>query len=153
MSSRNSNIGERKNISSAKADPSYPPHVHQALGNQLSSLLNQRTRLAVGRDVSVSGRLSFSEAVRIEGHFRGEVTSVDLIVVDSAGYVEGRISAPRLVVLGEVRGNVSGAHQVMIGPLARFSGQLEAKYLTVCEGARVEGELHVVPDAGDPRNT
>ena len=33
----------------------------------------ERTRVAVGRNVNVSGRLIFQEPVRIEGRFKGEV--------------------------------------------------------------------------------
>jgi cytoskeletal protein CcmA (bactofilin family) len=109
-------------------------------------MTSSRTRLAVGPDVTVSGRLAFSEPVRIEGRFRGEVSSVHLVVVDSKASVEGLITAPRLIVLGELRGNVSGARQVLLGPLARVTGRIAAASLQVCEGAQVNGDLEIMPE-------
>ena len=43
--------------------------------------VEERTRVAVGRNITVSGRLVFQEPVRIEGCFRGEVSSIDLVVI------------------------------------------------------------------------
>src|SRR6267378_6593954 len=53
----------------------------------------ERTRVAVGHNVNVSGKLIFTEPVRIEGRFRGEVRSVDLVVIAEAGSVEGKVTA------------------------------------------------------------
>jgi cytoskeletal protein CcmA (bactofilin family) len=47
-----------------------------------------RTRVAVGRSVNVSGKLIFHEPVRIEGRFRGEVRSLELVVVGEEGMIE-----------------------------------------------------------------
>jgi len=105
--------------------------------------VEERTRVAVGRNITVSGRLVFQEPVRIEGCFRGEVISVDLVVIASEAVVEGRVRAPRLLILGELRGDVTGAVRLVIGPCARVYGRIEADHLTVCEGARLNGDVHM----------
>jgi len=105
--------------------------------------VEERTRVAVGRNITVSGRLVFQEPVRIEGCFRGEVTSVDLVVIASEAVVEGRVRAPRLLILGELRGDVAGAVRLVIGPCARVYGRIEADHLTVCEGARLNGDVRM----------
>ncbi len=101
----------------------------------------ERTRVAVGAGVTVAGRLIFSEPVRIEGHFRGEVTSSNLVVIDEHGMVEGRVKANRLVVLGELRGDIVGATRVYFGARARVFGDLFTESLTVCEGAYFNGNV------------
>src|SRR5512135_1872766 len=68
--------------------------------------VEERTRIAVARNINVSGRLVFQEPVRIEGNFRGEVTSSDLVVVSEHGRIEGRVRTPRLLILGELQGDV-----------------------------------------------
>ncbi len=105
--------------------------------------VEERTRIAVGRNITVSGRLVFQEPVRIEGCFRGEVTSVDLVVISSEAVVEGRVCAPRLLILGELRGDVAGAVRLVLGPCARVHGRIEAENLTVCEGARLNGDVRM----------
>ncbi|MGH7950279.1 MAG: bactofilin family protein [Candidatus Binataceae bacterium] len=103
----------------------------------------ERTRVAVGRNVTVSGKLIFQEPVRIEGRFRGEVSSTELVVVGEYGMLEGRVHAPRLLVEGELRGDVEGSKRVVLGARARVYGNIEADNLRVCEGAQIDGHLRV----------
>ncbi len=100
-----------------------------------------RTRVAVGRNVNVSGKLIFHEPVRIEGRFKGEVRSVELVVIGEDGLVEGKVFAPRLLVMGELRGDVVGCERVVLGPRARFFGNIETRDLTVSEGAYLDGNV------------
>jgi len=105
--------------------------------------VEERTRVAVARNITVSGRLVFHEPVRIEGRFRGEVSSVDLVVISGEGDIEGRVRAPRLLILGELRGDVIAADRVVLGPRCRVFGRIEAKRLTICEGALLNGDVRM----------
>lgn len=105
--------------------------------------MQERTRVAVGRGVTVAGKLIFNEPVRIEGHFRGEVVSVDLVVISDEATVEGKVQARRLVVMGELRGDVAESGKVYIGPHARVFGNISAENLTVCEGAYFDGRIRM----------
>ena len=103
--------------------------------------VQERTRVAVGQGVNVSGKLIFNEPVRIEGIFRGEVNSSNLVVISEGGAVEGRVKASRLVVLGELRGDVVESARAYFGPRSRVRGDIEAEKLTVCEGAYFTGNV------------
>ncbi|HZP44783.1 MAG TPA: polymer-forming cytoskeletal protein [Candidatus Binataceae bacterium] len=103
--------------------------------------IEERTRVAVGRGVNVSGRLVFQEPVRIEGRFRGEVSSSELVVITEQASVEGRVRASRVLVLGELIGDVIGARSAIFGPRARVRGNVESDSLTVCEGASLDGDV------------
>ncbi len=103
----------------------------------------ERTRVAVGRNVNVSGKLIFHEPVRIEGRFRGEVRSVELVVVGEEGMIEGKVFAPRLLIMGELRGEVVGCDRMVLGPRARFFGNIETRNLTISEGAYLDGNVRM----------
>jgi cytoskeletal protein CcmA (bactofilin family) len=105
--------------------------------------IEERTRVAVSRNINVSGKLVFQEPVRIEGSFRGEVSSTDLVVITEEGLVDGRIKTPRLLILGRLQGDIVGSKSVVLGPRSRVKGRIVAERLTVCEGARLEGDLVV----------
>jgi cytoskeletal protein CcmA (bactofilin family) len=105
--------------------------------------VEERTRVAVSRNVNVSGKLIFQEPVRIEGNFRGEVSSSDLVVISEAGTVEGRVRTPRLLVLGDLNGEIIGARSIVLGPRARVKANIQTESLTVCEGATLEGDVRV----------
>ena len=103
----------------------------------------ERTRLAVGRNINVSGKLIFNEPVRIEGRFRGEVRSVELVVIGEDGMVEGKVCAPRLLVMGELRGDVAQCDRIVLGTRAKVFGNIEARNLTIREGAYFEGGVRM----------
>jgi cytoskeletal protein CcmA (bactofilin family) len=103
----------------------------------------ERTRVAVNKNSNISGKLSYQGPVRIDGRLRGEVTSTEVIVISESASVEGRIRAPRVLLLGSFEGEVWGAETVVLGASARAKGRIQSKRLTVCEGARVEADLIV----------
>ena len=111
--------------------------------------VEERTRVAVSRKVNVSGRLIFQEPVRVEGHFRGEVSSSELVVISEEGAVEGRVRTPRVLILGDLHGEIIAAKSIVLGPRARVEARIETESLTVCEGAVLEGEVRVARP-GDP---
>lgn len=116
----------------------------------INAWVDERARVAVGRNTNVSGRLIFQEAVRIDGNFRGEVSSVELVVVSADASIEGRVRAPRLLILGELRGDVEDAIRVVLGPAARVTGRIHANSITICEGAVFNGDVKM-PGAAPQR--
>ena len=116
---------------SSVADAHHSPHEWE----------KERTRVAVGQGVNVSGKLIFNEPVRIEGTFRGEVTSSSLVVIAETGTVEGRMKATKVVVLGEMQGDIVDANRAYLGSHARVYGDITAENLTVCEGAYFSGNV------------
>jgi cytoskeletal protein CcmA (bactofilin family) len=130
---------------SVDADTMHPVAPASAAGEPSPSeaWMQERTRVAVGRGVTVAGKLIFNEPVRIEGHFRGEVVSADLVVIADEATVEGRVQARKLVVMGELRGDITSSRRVYIGPRARVFGSITAENLTVCEGAYFDGRVRM----------
>ena len=122
--------------SRSKLDPQ-----HGGEAQSPASWVQERTRVAVGQGVNVSGRLIFNEPVRIEGTFRGEVSSSSLVVIAETGTVEGKMKASKLVVLGELRGDIVDASRAYLGSHARVYGDITAENLTVCEGAYFSGNV------------
>jgi cytoskeletal protein CcmA (bactofilin family) len=112
-------------------------------GDALPSWMEERARVAVNRNVRVAGRLVFQEPIRIEGHFRGEVSSTELVVIAEEGSVGGRIRSPRLVVLGELDGDITASKSVVLGPRSRFRGKIVADNLTICEGAFLNADMRI----------
>ena len=99
----------------------------------------QEVRVSLGPDAEVTGKLSFETATRIEGKLNGEIHASDLLVVGAAAIVHATVQAVKLVVLGEVRGQVQGATRVEICSGGRVFGDVETKSLVVQEGATFEG--------------
>ena len=96
-------------------------------------------RISLGPDAEANGRLSFVSPTRIEGKVKGEVRSSDLIVVGPQAVVHATVRADKLVVLGEVRGEVLGASRIEVCAGGRLFGDVETQSFVVHEGATFEG--------------
>lgn len=100
----------------------------------------QDVRVSLGPDAEVTGKLSFATPTRIEGKLKGEVRASDLLVIGPQAVVQADVRAEKLVVLGEVRGQVQGANRVEICRGGRLYGDIETKSLVIQEGATFEGK-------------
>jgi cytoskeletal protein CcmA (bactofilin family) len=119
----------------------------------------QDVRVSLGPDAEVTGKLSFATPTRIEGRLKGELRASDLLVIGAQAVVQANVHAAKLVVLGEVRGQVQGASRIEICAGGRLYGDIETKCLVVQEGATFEGrsrmgqEPGVVEEQGKPQPT
>ena len=116
----------------------------------------QDVRVSLGPDAEVTGKLSFATPTRIEGKLKGELRASDLLIIGPQAVVQANVQAEKLVVLGEVRGQVQGASRVEICAGGRLFGDVETKCLVVQEGATFEGRSRmdekpgVSPNLGSP---
>jgi cytoskeletal protein CcmA (bactofilin family) len=108
----------------------------------------QDVRVSLGPDAEVTGKLSFATPTRIEGKLKGELRASDLLVIGPQAVVQANVHAEKLVVLGEVRGQVQGASRVEICPGGRLYGDIETKCLVVQEGATFEGRSKMGHELG-----
>lgn len=99
----------------------------------------QDVRVSLGADAEVSGKLSFATATRIEGKLKGEIRSTDLLVIGPSAVVQATVKADRLVILGEVRGEVQEATRIQICAGGKLLGDVQTKGLVIEEGGLFEG--------------
>jgi len=109
-------------------------------------------RVSLGSDAEVSGRLSFTTATRIEGRLKGELRSVDLLVVGPQAQVQATVQAQVLIVLGEIRGDVTCTERLEIRQGGAVFGDLSTRGLVIEEGGRFEGSCRMpdVQGASEP---
>jgi cytoskeletal protein CcmA (bactofilin family) len=108
----------------------------------------QDVRVSLGPDAEVTGKLSFATPTRIEGKLKGELRASDLLIIGPQAVVQANVHAKKLVVLGEVRGQVEGASRVEICTGGRLYGDIETKTLVVQEGATFEGRSRMGSEPG-----
>ena len=93
---------------------------------------------------SFEGKLSFKDTVRIDGHFSGEISSENTLIVGESGEIEALIHSQTVVVSGSVTGDVVAARQLVLHKTARLEGNVETPSLVVEEGAVLNGQLKMV---------
>ncbi len=85
------------------------------------------------------GKLSFKDTVRIDGHFKGEISSQNTLIVGETGEVEANIESQTVVISGNVVGDVTATRQLVVHKTGRLQGNVETPSLVVEEGAQLEG--------------
>ena len=87
------------------------------------------------------GKLSFKDTVRIDGRFRGEITSENTLIVGETGEIEASIRSKTVAVSGSVTGDIIAATKVVLHKTARVSGNIQTGSLVVEDGAEIDGSI------------
>jgi cytoskeletal protein CcmA (bactofilin family) len=110
----------------------------------------------LGRGATFEGKLTFEGTVRIDGRFKGEVFSDDVLVIGEGAHVEAEIDIGEVIIQGTVVGNVKAKRSIEIHAPGRVKGDLHTPSLQVDKGVIFEGRsfmeaaLQGKPPAGPP---
>jgi cytoskeletal protein CcmA (bactofilin family) len=109
----------------------------------------------VGPGTRVDGNLTVSGGVHLEGQVRGNVVTQEgskawLFIADR-GVVEGLVDVARVVVHGEVKGDIRAVEKVELGAHARIAGNVYYGLIEMAAGAQIRGRLIAAdPDGKAP---
>jgi cytoskeletal protein CcmA (bactofilin family) len=110
----------------------------------------------LGRGATFEGKLTFEGTVRIDGRFKGEVFSDDVLVIGEGAHVEAEIDIGEVIIQGTVVGNIKAKRSIEIHAPGRVKGDLHTPSLQVDKGVIFEGRsfmeaaLQGKPPAGPP---
>lgn len=93
----------------------------------------------LGRGASFEGKLTFEGTVRIDGKFKGEVFSDDVLVIGEGAVVEAEIDIGEVIIQGTVIGNVKAKRSIEIHAPGRVKGDLTTPSLQIDKGVIFEG--------------
>ncbi len=108
--------------------------------NQMQDQINA----FLGKDTTFEGKLSFSGAVRVDGHFKGEIFADGTLVVGETALLECNIQTSYITVRGEIRGNITGREKIAIHAPGRVFGNISAPVVTLDEGTIFEGNCRML---------
>ena len=93
----------------------------------------------LGRGASFDGKLTFEGTVRIDGKFKGEVFSDDVLVIGEGATVEAEIDIGEVIIQGTVIGNIKAKRSIEIHAPGRVKGDLHTPSLQIDKGVMFEG--------------
>ena len=117
-----------------------------------TTMANGATFSVLGPDVTITGNIEASADLHIDGHVVGDVSCAAL-VQGEASMIEGRVSAERARLSGQVKGTIT-ARELVVLKTARIEGDVVYETLTIEQGAAVNGRFAPrgaaqVPASGD----
>jgi cytoskeletal protein CcmA (bactofilin family) len=101
----------------------------------------------LGAGAEFEGTLVFQGRIRIEGRFRGQIRSEDVLILGPSADVEASVQVGALIVRGgTLRGDVRARQLVEIYAPARVHGDIEAPQVYLEKGAVFEGQCTMVEE-------
>jgi cytoskeletal protein CcmA (bactofilin family) len=97
---------------------------------------------------SFEGKICFTGAVRIDGHFRGTASADGILVVGETGTIDAKLDVRELLVLGSVVGEVNAKERVEVGPQGRLDGLVRAPRIKIADGAQVSAKIEMGEPSG-----
>ncbi len=110
------------------------------------TIKNKTIKAFLSKDTEFEGILTFYGTVRLDGHFKGKITSAEgNLIVGESGIIDADIHVSQIVISGEIRGNIIADHKVDIQPPGKIFGNIQTPVLSLQEGAILEGDVHMSP--------
>lgn len=114
-------------------------------GKSASNKPQNRIDSLIGAATSITGDITFTGGLRIDGEVRGNVRGAadkpSTLVVSEHARIEGEISVSHLVINGTVIGPVHVSEFLELQARARVTGDVEYSTIEMQLGAVVQGRL------------
>ncbi len=94
----------------------------------------------LGQGIQLKGELSFSGAVRVDGHLEGETIRGEVLIIGESGQVTGEIRVGTLQVSGRVEGNITATQRVELLASSQVTGTIRTPCLVIWKGAVFNGK-------------
>lgn len=95
----------------------------------------------IASDITIEGKIEGSGHVRIAGRFKGDVNVQGDLSIERDAKVAGGVRAKKVILAGELEGNIDAAAQVELQQSGVLIGDLKAGSLTVAAGSRMRGQV------------
>ena len=125
-----------RDISPAAAAPTPAPSPapQRAGDTQLKESL-------IAADLTIEGKIEGTGHVRIAGKFNGDVNVQGNLTIETGAKLTGGVRAQKVIVAGELEGNIESAQKVEVLESGALIGDVKAGSLTVAAGSRMRGQV------------
>ncbi|MCL2214269.1 MAG: polymer-forming cytoskeletal protein [Treponema sp.] len=95
-------------------------------------------------DIDFTGTLRFEKPFLIRGKVSGEINSTGLLVVDESAVVNANIQALRVLIRGQVKGDVTATEKVEVTVNGKLSGNVTSPEIHMETGCVFNGRCTMV---------
>jgi len=117
-----------------------------------SALEKGEIKAFLGPGSHFEGKMAFDEIVRLDGAFRGEITSRDTLIVGDTADIQAQVIVGTLIISGKLRGKIKAVNRVEMRSPAQIDGDVETPSLTVEEGVIWNGQVTMKPAEKSKKN-
>ncbi len=103
----------------------------------------------LGKDARFDGNLTFRGTVRIDGHFKGDISASGNLIVGEKGKIEADIRASSVISNGEIHGSIVADQSLEIRAPGKVYGDIQAPTVVIQEGVLFEGNCWTLKEEAD----
>lgn len=103
-----------------------------------------RSASVISKGLSVSGEITGSEDLQVDGELRGTLKLAGArVTITPEGRASATIEAREVVIRGNINGNIRASERVVVGSSGVWQGDAVAPRLMIEEGAIIHGKFEV----------
>jgi len=95
----------------------------------------------IAADLAIEGKIEGSGHIRIAGRFKGDVHVQGDLTIEVGAKLNGGVRARKVMIAGELEGNIESAQRVELLESGVMIGDLKADVLIVAAGSRMKGQV------------
>ncbi len=97
----------------------------------------------LGNETKFEGKLTCRGTIRIDGHYKGEISAQGTLIVGEEGMVDSHVHARYIVISGEVHGDIVADEKIEIRPPGKVFGNIQAPSVVINQGVIFEGSCQM----------
>ncbi|MDT8719126.1 polymer-forming cytoskeletal protein [Clostridium sp. 19966] len=101
---------------------------------------NERIETLIGEQCRITGNLSGSGLLKIDGSVDGDILWQDDILLGSSAIYNGNIACNSAYISGFLKGNIICQETLVVESTGKISGDITVKKLVVKEGGSIDGK-------------
>jgi len=109
--------------------------------NRERKLLGSNIKSFLGVETEFDGRVIFNESTRLDGTFRGEIFSKDILIVGDKAHLQADVLADTLIISGQFHGNIRGKTRVELRSPVQVIGHIDAPAISIEDGVIFNGTI------------
>ena len=95
----------------------------------------------IASDLTIEGKIEGAGHIRIAGRFKGDVHVQGDLTIEVGAKLNGGVRARKVVIAGELEGNIESAQRVELVASGVMIGDVKAETVTVAAGSRMKGQV------------
>ena len=95
-----------------------------------------------GTDASIEGNIEFEGTIRMDGNFKGKISSPNgVVIIGAKAVIDGEINVDAVIVMGKVTGFIDAKRKIELFPPAEVSGDIKAPVVAMEAGVVFQGNF------------
>ena len=110
-------------------------------GSHGGSVSENNIKAFLGAGSEFEGRMAFNESMRLDGTFRGEISSQDTLIVGDKANLQAEVMVGSLIISGHFQGSIKAKISVELRAPAQVNGAIETPAISIEDGVIFNGTI------------